>query len=255
MPLRRQTMLLDDFQLIFVHIARTGGTSIEVALTGQDWWCISPQTKHLSARQIRSQSGEEKWNSYFKFSVVRNPWDRVVSMFATGWWMGDDRQSDAEAEFEHFVEKLAPHPNEIYSSLMYSEIINEQIDMIIRYEALQEGFDKVCELIGKPPMILGREESRGRLHYSAYYNETTRRKVAERFKRDIEDYRFVFEDTDGFSAAALTVLCQQAIERRPVPIAPVKESSDRLLWLGPMLSVPVTRVLRRARSGLFPQAE
>jgi Sulfotransferase family len=248
-------MTLDDLQLIFVHIARTGGTSIEMALTGQDWWHISPETKHLSARQIHSQCGEEKWNDYFKFSIVRNPWDRVVSMFATGWWMDDDRQGDAEAEFEHFIENLAPHPNEIYSSLMYSEIINERLDMIIRYESLQEGFDKVCKSIGKPPMILGREESRERLHYSVYYNDRTRRKVAELFNKDIEDYRYVFQDAEGFSAAALAELCQQAVERRPVPIAPVREASDRLLWLGPKLSVPVTRILRRARSGLFPQEE
>jgi hypothetical protein len=137
---------------------------------------------------------------------------------------------------------------------MYSEIINEKIDVIIRYEALQKGFDKVCELIGKPPMILGREESRERLHYSVYYNETTRRKVAERFEKDIEDHQYVFEDTEGFSAVALSALCRQAIERRPLPIVPMKESSDRLLWLGPTFSVPVTRVLRRARSSLFPQA-
>jgi hypothetical protein len=240
-------MLLDDLELIFLHITRTGGTSIEVALAGQDWWCISPRTKHLSASQIRSQSGEERWNNYFKFSVVRNPWDRVVSMFATGWWMDGERQPDAEAEFEHFIENLAPHPNEIYSSLMYSEIINEPLDMIIRYEALQEGFDKVCELIHRPRVLLGREESRERLHYSVYYSDTTRRRVAELFRKDIEHYRYVFEDTEGFSASALTALCQQAIARRPVPIAPVRESSDRLLWLGPKLSVPMTRVLRRAR--------
>lgn len=240
-------MLLDDFRLVFVHIARTGGTSIEVALAGRDWWLISPQTKHLSARQIRVQSGEEKWNRYFKFSVVRNPWDRVVSMFATGWWMGQDRQSDAQAEFEHFIDHLAPHRNEIYSSLMYSEIIDEPLDQIIRYEALQEGFDKVCKLIGKPPTMLGREEARARLHYSAYYNGTTRNKVAERFKKDIEDYNYTFEDTKSFNAAALKLLCRQAIMRR--------ESYGRLLWLGPTLSVPVTRILRRARSNLFPQAQ
>jgi hypothetical protein len=244
-------MLLDDLHLIFVHITRTGGTSIEVALTGEDWWRISPQTKHLSARQIRWQCGEDKWNNYLKFSIVRNPWDRVVSMFATGWWMGDDRQPNAEAEFEHFIENLAPHPHETYSSLMYSEIINEELDIIIRYEALQQGFDRVCELINRPPMILGREESRDRRHYSVYYNDVTRRKVAELFNKDIEDYQYVFEDTEGFSAAALTALCQDAIMRRSLSIAP--ESSERLQWLGPKLSVPVTRILRRARSGLFPQ--
>jgi Sulfotransferase family len=241
-------MVLDDPQLIFVHITRTGGTSIEAALAGQDWWHISPQTKHLSARQMRAHVGEERWNNYLKFSIVRNPWERVVSMFATGWWMGDCRQPDAEAEFANFIENLAPHRNEIYSSLMYSEIINEQLDLIVRYEALQEGFDKVCELVGKAPVILGREESRNRSHYSVYYNETTRRKVGELFEKDIEDYRYCFEETETFSASALAVLCGEAIMRHSSSIAP--ESSDRLLWLGPKLSVPVTRILRRARSSL-----
>ena len=249
-------MLSDDLQLIFVHITRTGGTSIEAALAGQDWWNISPQTKHMSARQIRTQCGEQKWNNYIKFSIVRNPWDRVVSMFATGWWMGDDRQPDAQAEFEHFIENLSPHPNEIYSSLMYSEIINENLDMVVRYEALQEGFDKICDLIERPSKILGREESRERLHYSVYYNDTTRRKVGDLFRKDIDDYQYFFEETETFSAAALSVLCEAAIMRRSPPAAPVpvKESSDRLLWLGPRLSVPVTRMLRRARNGLLARA-
>jgi hypothetical protein len=214
-------MLLDDPQLIFVHIARTGGTSIEAALAGQDWWHISPHTKHLSARQLRSQVGEEKWANYFKFSLVRNPWDRVVSMFSTGWWMSDDRQQDAEAEFKYFIENLAPHPNEKYASLMYSEIINEKLDMIIRYETLQDGFDKVCKAINREPVVLGREESRERLHYSVYYNDTTRRQVGELFKQDIKDYQYVFEQTEAFSGAALSLLCEAAIIRRPPRVAPV----------------------------------
>jgi chondroitin 4-sulfotransferase 11 len=249
-------MLLDDLGLIFVHITRTGGTSIETALAGQDWWQISPHTKHLSARQIRIQAGEEKWAKYFKFSLVRNPWDRVVSMFATGWWMSDDRQPDAEAAFEFFIQNLAPHPHEMYSSLMYSDIINENLDMTIRYEALQQGFDMVCEAINKPTMLLGRAEARERLHYSTYYTDTTRRLVGKLFKKDIEDYQYIFEEKIGFSGTELTSLCEAAIKRRqPPPAPPVREASDRLLWLGPKLSVVATRLLRRARSGLFADPE
>jgi hypothetical protein len=240
-------MLLDDLGLIFVHIARTGGTSIETALAGQDWWQVSPFTKHLSARQIRIRAGEEKWANYFKFSLVRNPWDRVVSMFATGWWMSDDRQPDAEAEFEFFVKNLAPHPHEIYSSLMYSDIINEKLDVTIRYEALQQGFDMVCEAINRPTMLLGRVESRERLHYSTYYTDTTRRLVGELFKKDIEDYQYVFEENDVFRGTELTSLCEAAIKRRqPSPATPAKEEADRLLWLGPKLSAVASRLLRRA---------
>jgi hypothetical protein len=244
-------MMLHHLELIFVHIARTGGTSIETALTGHDWWLISPETKHLSARQVRLGAGEARWAKYFKFSVVRNPWDRVVSMFATGWWMGDQRQRDAQAEFQHFIAHLAPHPHERYASLHYSEIINEKLDMIIRYEALQEGFERVCEAIGSPAMRLGRQEARPRLHYSAYYNDATRRQVGELFKRDIEHYGYGFDDACRHDPAELTTLCEAALRRRPPPIpqaaAPVHEASGRLAWLGPRLSVGATRLLRLAR--------
>ena len=249
-------MMLNHLKLIFVHIARTGGTSIETELTGHDWWLISPETKHLSARQIRDRAGEDRWNRYFKFSVVRNPWDRVVSMFATGWWMGDHRQRDARAEFAYFIANLAPHPNEPYASLQYSEIINEKLDMIVRYEALQDGFDRVCEAIDRPTTMLGRQEARPRLHYSVYYDDTTRRQVGELFRRDIEDYAYAFDDACRYDPIELASLCDAALLRRspPIPQAadPANEASRRLSWLGPKLSVGATRLLRLARDRMSP---
>ncbi|MCA9055782.1 MAG: hypothetical protein KDA75_18225, partial [Planctomycetaceae bacterium] len=62
-------------KLLFIHIARTGGTSIEAALVGCDWWDIDPETKHLSASQAKQIYGDEIWSTYTKFAVVRNPWD------------------------------------------------------------------------------------------------------------------------------------------------------------------------------------
>ena len=70
-------------KLIFIHIARTGGTSIEASLVGKDWWLVDPSSKHISAKQARDLYGKDIWEAYTKFSVVRNPWDRVVSMWAT----------------------------------------------------------------------------------------------------------------------------------------------------------------------------
>ena len=36
---------------------------------------------HIPAYEIRKQVGEEIWNSYFKFTAVRNPFDKLVSKF------------------------------------------------------------------------------------------------------------------------------------------------------------------------------
>ena len=109
-------MINHDNKLIFIHIARTGGTSIETALSGKDWWLIDPQTKHISAGMARKIYGEEVWRTYTKFSVVRNPWDRVVSMWATQWWH-EASGLDENCSFEEFIRNIKPHPHEICGHL------------------------------------------------------------------------------------------------------------------------------------------
>ena len=79
-----------DHRFIFVHIGRTGGTSVEKTLCGLlgldiektlmdqqgNWW------KHIWAKDLRQRFGEEIWNSYFTFSFTRNPYDMILSLYS-----------------------------------------------------------------------------------------------------------------------------------------------------------------------------
>lgn len=67
-------MVIDDLGLIFVHVPRTGGTSIEKIFNKALGDTSSPS-------KIVSEIGIEKWKQYFKFAVVRNPMDRLVSSY------------------------------------------------------------------------------------------------------------------------------------------------------------------------------
>lgn len=180
--------------LLLVHIARTGGTSIEIGLVGQDWFRIDPSSKHLSASQSRKLHGEGIWRDYIKFSVVRNPWDRLVSMWTSRYWFGaaTNFKGISPASFAEFVHSLEPHPNERYGSLYYHEILDEPLDYILRFENLQDEFTSMLQARGLGNIELPFVEKKDREPYRAFYDDETASFVEERFARDIRDYGYSF---------------------------------------------------------------
>ena len=67
---------------IFVHINKTGGTSIKSAFKIQPYdKFLKLNTVHKCASEYIKTLGRPKWDGLFSFTVVRNPWDRFVS----GW--------------------------------------------------------------------------------------------------------------------------------------------------------------------------
>ena len=62
-------------KVIFVHIPRTSGTSIASSITS-----VPLEMKHLRASQLRKAVGSD-WDRSYKFAFVRNPFDRVISIF------------------------------------------------------------------------------------------------------------------------------------------------------------------------------
>jgi hypothetical protein len=180
-------MICHEKRLIFIHIARTGGSSVEHALVGSDWWLVEPETKHLSASQTRALYGQEVWDSYTKFTIVRNPWDRMVSMFARRAWI-----PSGVDDFRGFLDLVRPHPNEKYDSLYYHEILDEAVDEVLRFETLSEDFAHFVDRLGMPGVTIPHLERTEREPYTSYYTPETMEIVRRRFARDILDYGYEF---------------------------------------------------------------
>ncbi|MGX9354895.1 sulfotransferase family 2 domain-containing protein [Roseobacteraceae bacterium S113] len=84
-------MICRDRKLIFVHIPKAGGSSVEDMLWPEPrvesdlWHGVNPyQTgglQHLTAQQIRQEVGDALFESCYVFALVRDPVDRLVSQF------------------------------------------------------------------------------------------------------------------------------------------------------------------------------
>ena len=64
---------MDRLRCIFIHVPKTAGTSIADALFKTD-------TRHIPAVRYRAWD-RRRFDSYFKFCVVRNPFDRLYSAY------------------------------------------------------------------------------------------------------------------------------------------------------------------------------
>jgi hypothetical protein len=213
------------YNFLFVHIAKTGGTSVRAALQSLRWrdpyyypMFLCSRFSHLTGHRIgtkfprhcrivaaKEMLPEEFFGGLFKFAIVRNPWDLQVSSWHH---LRRERPHLVEhcSDFESFIRwKLDPDrpyqyhvDTSIQSQLDY--LIDLQgdivVDLIGRYEHLQSDFDRICERIGVRHLSLPhKRQARDRERdYREYYSDALASLVGEYFSRDIEAFGYGFDD-------------------------------------------------------------
>jgi hypothetical protein len=209
---------------IFVHIPKTAGTSVEAVLgmhgVKKDIGLVpyfnqeldhehlyGGPLQHMTAQAIRTVlNNESAFQSYFKFTVVRNPWDRLVSALAwTGqkWARGEEltradfEQQVAEA-YRLFVAATragtpAALPNYLYPQCLFV-LDDEQkllVDFVAKYERLSADWRVIRARLGLTTELPLRMKSHHR-DYREYYSAQTRAMVAEMYAPDIKLFAYEF---------------------------------------------------------------
>jgi hypothetical protein len=211
------------YKFLFVHIAKTGGTSIRAALRPYKWrdpyriplfLCsrISSLSRHRLACKLPRHAKaiaayemlpRELFNELFKFAFVRNPWDLQVSSYHH---IQRERPHLLEGikDFEGFLRwKLDPVGRpyqyiidtsiELQSDYLIDLNGSIIVDFIGRYERLEEDFQEACARIGiKAPKLPHKRQARLRTAYQKYYTDETAELIAKHFKRDIEMFGYSF---------------------------------------------------------------
>jgi hypothetical protein len=146
--------------------------------------------RHMPALQVRTRVPRDVWNSYFKFCVERNPWDKVLSHYH----MHAAREGGPLSLDEYLARGRFPINFFRYTDRSGRKII---VDRVLRYENLLTELGEVFSQLKIPfEGTLGVRAKSGyrtdRRPYQDVFNDNQRRIVEEAFVKEIElhGYRF-----------------------------------------------------------------
>lgn len=210
-------------KFIFIHIPKCAGSSITYALLNnlyfklprnQDWKYNKLSTDIAEVFQVATDHGNSSEldqhstfetineyfvkkklniNEYFKFSFMRNPWDRRVSQYEyakkrAGITNSDWANKVASMSFPEFITEL----NDLQLNWVSNKKNNIAVDFLGSGENLQQEFNQVCEKIGIPHIELPHKNKTEHKHYTEYYNEETKRIIKSNCVKDIKYFGYEF---------------------------------------------------------------
>ena len=178
-------MICHKYKCIFIHAPRTGGTSIEFSF-GQD---VFFKKKHLKASEVFNEVGEKGWRDYFKFTFVRNPWDRVVSLFCMPAFKKINLLSGKDLVY--FLNHYKPYYWE-HGAQCSDYIDRDDLDFIGKFESRSLDLKKIQDVIKCPSLSIIHQKKTDHKHYTEYYDDETKQIVAEKYAKDIEYFGYEF---------------------------------------------------------------
>ena len=219
-------LISHKYRVIFVHIQRTGGTSVSNIFIDNDPDLVmklpaenvSKRLIHCFISDLKPVLSADEFENYTKFSIVRNPYERLYSwylMFKHNSIHGfESEKTDEVVEkavlmYDSIREKLDPYiasfddfltvPNEgffqrfYYNQLDYLEI-NQQfaMDKVLRFEHLSDDFNAFAKELNLNASLAHINKSVSEKSYRDVYSEKAKKLVAERFAKDLDFFGYSF---------------------------------------------------------------
>jgi len=217
-------------RFMFFCNGKSGSTSIESVLAkyqeGEEYNFNVPglfYRKHVPPAYIKACMPTEAWDSYYKFVIVRNPWDWAASNWKYNFEKlpkqrakkqkmlrtllnritGDDpnfttpleTESLSAAEINHLAEYLKTvrgYPNSL--TVSQGQYVNDQdgkqiVDYVGRFETLEEDFASICNTIGIEETLPHINKTRA-TSSASFYSPSGIQRVAELWADDIKQFGY-----------------------------------------------------------------
>jgi len=200
-----------------VAVPKTGTQSIRAALRphlgSDDWeqadWGLDARLPipeiaaiehgHVSVAEMQPWLGDRVWSSYFKFSFVRNPWERFISCA----FFKNRTRPFFLAHPRRYAKLILDSPRTM-AGLFYrpqATFLSDAggrlaVDHVGRLESLQQDFDHVCRQVGLPLSALAHLNQSHHGPPGCYYDDELKVKVERYYEQDIRSFGYRFEGSN-----------------------------------------------------------
>lgn len=200
------SLVSNQKQYIFYKIYKSGSSTISKILRSHT------EISSLSYKKVLFKNSIEQLNayhpnfdSYFKFAFVRNPWDRLVSLYSEKIvnhkktinkvpyykeFIGLSFESFLDRIIYSDLESCIPH-HRLQTHLMPLN----KMDFIGKLENFNKDIQVVLDHLNIKNYKIGHLNKSKHPHYSTFYNDYTKRLVEVNYSEDIENFEYSFDES------------------------------------------------------------
>lgn len=186
-------------KLVAVSVPKTGSTTLHYALMNNLSNPFHTQSKapaiyHMTANDVRMIMGREVFDTYYSFGVVRNPYDRLVSLYHD---FHDQRGVIRAPTFRNFVRfGLRSWMEDVHFRPQAFFLCDGQGDRVpTEIHRFEDGVENILAQIGKrygfTPKQIGHARRSDRKPWQTYFKRADLRSIVwELYAEDFETFGY-----------------------------------------------------------------
>ena len=185
-----------EHKVLYLHIAKTGGSSIVQLLknNGMDDLILSNKRGIYEEKVSYFKEVVSEWDKYYKFTFVRNKFDLLISLYNYDRQLNGKYSLPSDITFEQFLNEQVGVRAGLYTDLIdqyYLTHTNDKcmFDFIGQFDTYNDDLNKVCAQLG----IVNTQERTNVGNYdrskkNEYYTEELKEIVKNKFPKEIEKF-------------------------------------------------------------------
>lgn len=176
-------------KIIYIRIGKVAGSSIHRYL-------LEKEVPDLMFPPNKNWKETFKREDYFVFTFVRNPWDRMVSIWNYHKAYLPSFKEFIRSDFKYNInigKRKGKQKQSIYNhSQQMVDYFFTDLDYVGRFENLEDDWKYVAGIIGVSQELQHINKGGEKLHYTKYYDDSDVEIVRKLFKDDIETFNYKF---------------------------------------------------------------